>query len=166
MGAKFNVIVVLLHFLVTTLQPELGVLAGEESVTIADLPGLVEGAHRNVGRGHRFLQHIERTRALLYVVDIGGFGLSSRHRVLEPYAAIQVLVSELELYCPGLAHSRPAILAINKMDTPHASNKLEILLHRLREKSPVEFHSIIGCSALNKTGTEAIKNIIKFVLRS
>lgn len=151
---------------VTTLQPEVGVITGEGSASIADLPGLVEGAHRNVGKGHRFLQHIERTRALLYVVDIGGFQLSSRHPVLDPYAAIQVLVSELELYCPGLAHSRQAILALNKMDTPHASKNFEILLHQLKEKSPVEFHSIIGCSALNKTGTEAIKNIIKFVLRS
>lgn len=154
------------------MQPQLGVLAGsgegsgEESVSVADLPGLVEGAHRNVGRGHRFLQHIERTRVLLYVVDITGFQLSRRHPVLDPYAAIQVLVSELELYCSGLAHSRTAILALNKMDTPCASRNFEILLQQLKEKSPIEFHSIIGCSALNKTGTEAIKNIIKLVLRS
>jgi GTP-binding protein len=135
-------------------------------VKIADLPGLVEGAHRNVGRGHKFLQHIERTRALLYVLDIGGFQLSRRHSMLDPYSALQVLVSELELYCPGLAHSRQAILALNKMDTPQAHNNFEILLQQLKESSPVEFHSIIGCSALNRTGTEAIKNIIQVVLQS
>lgn len=135
-------------------------------MSIADLPGLVEGAHKNVGRGHKFLQHIERTRVLLYVVDMTGFQLSRRHQVLDPYAAIQVLVSELELYCPGLAHSRTAILALNKMDTPSAARNFEILLQQLKEKSPIEFHSIIGCSALNKTGTEAIKNIIKLVLQS
>lgn len=135
-------------------------------MSIADLPGLVEGAHRNVGRGHRFLQHIERTRALLYVVDITGFQLSSRHPVLDPYTAIQVLVKELELYCPGLAHSRKAVLVVNKMDTPQAPMSMEVLLQQLKGKSPINFHSIIGCSALNKTGTEAIKNIITLALIS
>lgn len=154
------------YFPVTTLYPQLGILtgSGEGGPSIADLPGLVEGAHRNVGRGHRFLQHIERTGALLYVVDIAGFQMSRRHCVLDPYTAIQVLVSELELYCPGLAHNRKAILALNKMDVPGATEKLQVLVQQLKEKSPIEFHSIIGCSALNRTGTDAIKNIIKLVL--
>lgn len=145
----------------TTLYPQLGTVSdGSDGLTIADLPGLVEGAHKNVGRGHKFLQHIERTRALLYVVDITGFQLSRRHPVLDPYSTIQVLAEELELYCPGLAHSRKAILALNKMDTPQANERLSLLLQQLQEKSHVEFHTIIGCSALNKTGTEAIKNIL------
>lgn len=130
------------------------------SVSVADLPGLVEGAHNNVGRGHKFLQHIERTSVLLYVVDIMGFQLSRRHTMLDPYNSICVLVEELESYCPGLAHSRKSILALNKMDTPQAHKYLQVLLQKLKERSPVDFHSIIACSALEKTGTEAIKSIL------
>lgn len=127
---------------------------------MADLPGLVEGAHCNVGRGHKFLQHIERTQVLLYVVDITGFQLSHRHRALDAYSSTEVLVKELELYSPGLAHQRKAILAVNKMDSPQALSKFEVLLLELKEKSPVHFHSIVACSGLNKTGTEAIKKIL------
>lgn len=129
-------------------------------MSVADLPGLVEGAHNNVGRGHKFLQHIERTSVLLYVVDIMGFQLSRRHTMLDPYNSVCVLVDELESYCPGLAHNRKSILALNKMDTPQAHNHLQVLLQRLKERSPVDFHSIIGCSALSKTGTEAIRSIL------
>ena len=130
------------------------------TVSVADLPGLVEGAHNNVGRGHKFLQHIERTSVLLYVIDIMGFQLSRRHTMLDPYSSVCVLVEELESYCPGLAHTRKSILALNKMDTPQAHGCLQVLLQRLKEKSPVDFHSIIGCSALKKTGTEAIRSIL------
>ncbi|KAG8224390.1 hypothetical protein J437_LFUL016393 [Ladona fulva] len=66
---------------VTTLQPEIGVVSmpDDKTYTVADLPGLIEGAHINIGLGHKFLKHIERTRILLFVVDIFGFSLSPKH---------------------------------------------------------------------------------------
>lgn len=153
---------------VTTVQPEIGMLfrGGESDLSIADLPGLVEGAHQNVGRGHKFLQHVERTKALLYVVDIGGFQLSNRHDFLDPYTSIRVLVKELELYCPGLAYNREAILAINKMDCPGSIVALRKLLQQLQGNCPVKFHSIIACSAANNTGTEAIKQSLVHLFKS
>ena len=63
---------------VTTVRPHVGVMSCDsQPIKIADLPGLVEGAHVNVGMGHRFLRHVERTKVLLYVVDVGGFQLST-----------------------------------------------------------------------------------------
>lgn len=120
----------------------------------------MEGAHANVGRGHKFLQHIERTQVLLYVVDIRGFKLSGRHPHLDPFESLKVLVEELELYCPGLAHARRAVLALNKMDSPEAPANLQCLLCRLKENSLLHFDGIVGCSAQNKTGTESIKKIL------
>lgn len=141
--------------------PQIGTVAlSNRSLSIADIPGLVEGAHANVGRGHKFLQHIERTKALLYVVDIRGFQLSSRHPHLDPFESIKVLVKELELYCPGLAHNRKAVLALNKMDSPEGPANLERLLYQLKENMPLHFNSIVGCSALDRTGTETIKKIL------
>ena len=67
-------------FAVTTVRPHVGVMSCDSRpIKIADLPGLVEGAHVNVGMGHRFLRHVERTKVLLYVVDVGGFQLSTNH---------------------------------------------------------------------------------------
>ena len=151
----------LLLYLVTTLLPQIGTITlSNQSLTIADIPGLVEGAHANIGRGHKFLQHIERTKALLYVVDIRGSQLSSRHPHMDPFESLQVLVEELELYCSGLAHTRKAVLVLNKMDSPEAQTNLKCLLGELKEHSPLHFDGIIGCSARNKTGTEMIKNIL------
>ena len=147
-------------------MPKIGTLSRSSGdVRIADLPGLVEGAHRNVGRGHKFLQHVERTQVLLYVVDVGGFQLSCRHSPVDPYHSVQVLVKELELYCPGLAHSRAAILAVNKMDRPDAIRHFEKLVQQLKEQCPVDFHSIIACSAAHQMGTEAIKQSLLTLLQ-
>ena len=131
-----------------------------KSLTMADLPGLVEGAHRNVGMGHKFLRHIERTSMLLYVVDINGFQLSRRCVPRTPYESIELLVKELEEYCPGLALQKKAVLAVNKLDTPEAHKNFRILLEEMQKSSPIEFHSIVGCSALNKNGTDILKNIL------
>ena len=151
-----------IYFLVTTLRPYLGTISqGQgELLTIADLPGLVEGAHQNVGMGHKFLQHIERTRVLLYVVDINGFQLSGRHVPRTPYETTELLVDELEMYSPGLAYQRKAVLVVNKMDTPQTLQHFETLLQQIKAQSPLDFHCIVGCSALNKTGMETIKNIL------
>lgn len=95
----------------TTLVPNLGVvsLGTGESFVIADIPGLIEGAHEGVGLGHEFLRHIERSRVLLFVVDASG--LEGRN----PVDDMRILRRELELYQPQLAE-RPAILFANKTD--------------------------------------------------
>ena len=146
---------------VTTLVPQIGAITSQErTLSVADIPGLVEGAHANVGRGHKFLQHIERTQVLLCVLDIAGFQLSRRHPRYDAYESLQVLVNELELYCPGLAHERKMVLILNKMDLVQATASMKKLLGQLEVSSPAQFHHIVGCSAHNKMGIEAIKKIL------
>lgn len=101
------------HF--TTLTPVLGVVSlGEEhSFVIADIPGLIEGAHEGVGLGHDFLRHIERTKIILHVIDASG--IEGRDPV-EDYHRIN---KELRLYNERLA-KRPQVLVANKMDLPEA----------------------------------------------
>lgn len=68
-------------YIVTTIRPNVGIIEYKDfrQITVADLPGLIEGAHANIGMGHKFLKHVERTKLLLLVVDINGFQLSPRH---------------------------------------------------------------------------------------
>jgi GTPase len=94
----------------TTLEPNLGVavLDDETSLVLADIPGLIEGAHQGVGLGHAFLRHIQRTRVLVHLLD----GLAEDP--LLDYAQIQ---SELALFDPALA-DKPQLVALNKIDLP------------------------------------------------
>ncbi|MCW2277119.1 GTPase ObgE [Heliophilum fasciatum] len=103
----------------TTLEPHLGVVSVEEgkSFVLADIPGLIEGAHSGVGLGHEFLRHTERTRLLIHVIDIAG---SEGRDPLEDYDIIE---RELALYKPELA-AKPRIIAANKMDLPEATENL------------------------------------------
>lgn len=103
----------------TTLVPNLGVvsLGPGESFVMADIPGIIEGAHQGVGLGHAFLRHIERTSVLVFVVDASG--REGRH----PVDDLKVLEKELELYSPDLLE-RPQIVAANFMDLPDAREKL------------------------------------------
>ena len=95
----------------TTLTPHLGVVAlsDDRSFVVADVPGLIEGAHRGLGLGHQFLRHLERTRVLVHLVDVSG--QSGR----DPVEDFDTIRRELELYRPELAE-KPAIAAANKMD--------------------------------------------------
>ena len=105
------------HF--TTLSPHLGVVAVGEgrSFVLADLPGLIEGAHEGLGLGHEFLRHIERTRILVHVIDMAATDGRDPH---EDYLVIQ---KELESYNPHLLR-RPQVIAANKMDIPGADENL------------------------------------------
>jgi GTPase len=95
----------------TTLVPNLGVaLVGEREVVIADIPGLIEGAHIGAGLGDRFLRHVERTRVLIHVVDASA---------VDPVADIRTVDAELTAYGAGLA-SKPQVYALNKMDLADA----------------------------------------------
>lgn len=91
----------------TTLEPNLGVVSvGEDSFVLADIPGLIEGAHEGKGLGHEFLRHIERTRLLIHVLD----GASA-----DPVDDLRKLNEELRRYAAGLA-GKPQVVAVNKMD--------------------------------------------------
>jgi GTPase len=95
----------------TTLTPNLGVvrLSDDRSLVVADVPGLIEGAHRGLGLGHRFLKHLERTRVLVHVIDVSGASGRS------PGDDLTVLRRELELFDAELAR-KPQLVAANKVD--------------------------------------------------
>ena len=108
------------HF--TTLTPVLGVVSLDEghSFVVADIPGLIEGAHEGVGLGHDFLRHIERTKIIIHVLDVSG--LEGRDPI-EDYHKIN---KELALYNERLA-SRPQIVAANKMDLPESQESYQLI---------------------------------------
>ncbi|WP_448189438.1 GTPase ObgE [Azospirillum sp. sgz301742] len=92
----------------TTLTPNLGVLrAGDEEIVIADIPGLIEGAHEGLGLGDRFLGHVERTRILLHLID------GTAEDVVESYRIIR---GELDAYGNGVLADKPEIIGLNKAD--------------------------------------------------
>src|SRR5216110_1765576 len=95
----------------TTLQPNLGVvgLSGDRSFAVADVPGLIEGAHRGQGLGHQFLRHLERTKVLVHLVDVTD--ATGRN----PVEDLDVVRRELELFQPALA-MKPQLVAANKLD--------------------------------------------------
>uniref|UniRef100_T1JAB0 OBG-type G domain-containing protein n=1 Tax=Strigamia maritima TaxID=126957 RepID=T1JAB0_STRMM len=100
-----------------------------------DLPGLIEGAHYNVGMGHRFLKHVERTKLLLFVVDVNGFQLGNKYPFRSAFETIVLLNKELELYKEELL-DKQAVLVINKMDTETADKNFDLLMN-----NDVYFHS-------------------------
>lgn len=114
------------HF--TTLVPNLGVVELEDgqSFVMADIPGLIEGAHTGAGLGHEFLRHTERTRLILHVLDISG----SEER--DPLEDFRIIREELRLYSADLAE-RPVIVVANKIDIPGAEEHLERLKEALEE---------------------------------
>jgi GTP-binding protein len=105
----------------TTIQPNLGVVAvGDYSFVVADIPGLIEGAHRGVGLGFDFLRHVERTRLLIHMVDAAG--VDGR----DPLDDYHTINAELRQYQPELAR-RPQVVALNKADLPEAQANLDRL---------------------------------------
>lgn len=104
----------------TTLEPNLGVvnLEGITSFIIADIPGLIEGAHEGIGLGHEFLRHVERTKLLIHVVDVAA--VDGR----DPYSDFVTINNELKQYNPKLAE-RPQVVAANKIDLPEGRENLQ-----------------------------------------
>jgi len=109
----------------TTLHPIVGVIEfpGYRRATVADIPGLIDGAHRGAGLGHEFLRHITRCRVLIFAVDVAG----SEGR--NPVEDLQNLRREIDLYDPTLS-SRAWFVVANKMDLPGAKENLKALLER------------------------------------
>ena len=109
----------------TTLTPNLGVvrLGEDRSFVVADVPGLIEGAHRGLGLGHQFLRHLERTKVLVHLVDISG--ATGR----DPVSDLDTVRRELEMYQPTLA-AKPQIVAANKIDALDDESRVEALARR------------------------------------
>jgi GTP-binding protein len=128
----------------TTTEPVLGVvpLPDAPGIVVADIPGLIAGAHRGVGLGHEFLRHIERTRLLVHVVDLSAS---------DPEADMAAVERELALYDPPL-DGRPAIVAANKMDLPEARARWAAFAARLaargRQAVPISAATGEGVPAL------------------
>ena len=134
----------------TTLRPVVGTVEFPDfyRISIADIPGLIDGASENVGLGHDFLRHIERTKILVYVLDMAAF--DGR----DPYEDYISLKKELDLYLDGLS-SRPALIAANKMDLPEAKKYLD----KFKEK--VYDVQIIPISASNSENLDEILNVLR-----
>jgi len=128
----------------TTRQPVLGVVEGEaRSFIVADLPGLIEGAHTGKGLGDRFLKHAERTRVIVHVIDISG---SEGRDPLDDYAVIQ---NELNLYSDRLIHKHRLVVA-NKIDIPSSREHLK------RFKKKYKKVEMIGVSALEEKNLKVL----------
>jgi GTP-binding protein len=134
----------------TTLNPIVGVieLEGYRRATVADIPGLIEGAHENRGLGHEFLRHIVRCKLLLFVLDMAG----SEGR--DPVTDFQSLRKELDLYDPMLSE-RPFAVVANKMDLEGAKDNLK------RFKSKFRKARVLPLSADQGEGLEAIKALLE-----
>lgn len=133
----------------TTLHPIVGVIEfpGYQRGTVADIPGLIEGAHRGLGLGHEFLRHITRCRVLVFVIDVAG----SEGR--NPVEDLRNLRREIDLYDPALS-SRPWLIVANKMDLPDARKNLKAM----QETFPKT--KIIPTSAAKGEGTDALKEAL------
>jgi GTP-binding protein len=135
----------------TTLSPNLGVseAPGSEDVfVIADIPGLIAGAHTGAGLGHRFLRHVERAPVLVHVVD------ASRPDAVEAYQTVR---AELEAYKPELI-GKPEIVAANKLDLPGAHEGSR----RLRRELPDR--TVIGISTVTNEGIPALLTEVARIL--
>jgi len=137
----------------TTLHPIVGVIEfpGYRRATIADIPGLIEGAHRGLGLGHEFLRHITRCRVLVFVIDVAG----SEGR--NPVEDLKNLRREIDLYNPTLS-SRPWIVVANKMDLPGAKENLKAMQERLPRIK------IVPTSPVKGEGVDALKEALAAIM--
>ncbi|MGB0992531.1 MAG: Obg family GTPase, partial [Akkermansiaceae bacterium] len=130
----------------TTLNPMVGVVEFPKyrRCTVADIPGLIEGAHDNRGLGHEFLRHITRCRLLLFVIDMAG------SEMRDPIEDLQTLRKEIKLYDPEVADFDWLVVA-NKMDLEGAEENLEIFKQRFPKVT------IVPISAENEEGLEPLR---------
>jgi GTP-binding protein len=138
----------------TTLVPNLGVVALDlnTSFVVADLPGLIEGAHEGVGLGHQFLRHAERTRLLVHLLD----GASP-----DPLADYETINAELDLYSERLAN-RPQIVVLNKMDLPDAQALWPAVQKALAEQGK----EALAISAATRQGVDELMRRVATLLQA
>ena len=134
----------------TTLHPQIGIVeyADFKRLTVCDVPGLVEGAHQNVGLGHKFLRHILRCKVIVLLLDMAG----TDNRA--PWDDYQQLLRELELYDPAML-AKPRYVVANKMDEPVAEENLEKFKRKIRQ-TPV-----LPIAAGFDQGIEEFKKLIR-----
>ena len=146
----------------TTLIPNLGVVRvgddAENTMVLADIPGIIEGASEGIGLGHQFLRHVERTRVLIHILDVGG--LSGRYP-LDDYATLN---KELAAYSEKLAQL-PQVVALNKIDIANP-DEIELLTEHFAEQGiavyPISAATGAGTKPLLFTVAEILKRTPKF----
>jgi GTP-binding protein len=134
----------------TTLHPQIGIVEYADffRLTVCDVPGLIAGAHRNLGLGHEFLRHIERCKILVLLLDMAA--TDGR----QPWDDYQSLLHELEQYDPALL-DKPRLVVANKMDEPVAEDNLKKFKRRIR-KTPV-----LPIAAAFDQGIDKFKELIR-----
>uniref|UniRef100_A0A7V4JQK3 GTPase Obg n=1 Tax=Thermodesulfobacterium geofontis TaxID=1295609 RepID=A0A7V4JQK3_9BACT len=134
----------------TTLEPNLGVvrLYNGNTFIVADIPGLIEGAHKGIGLGHEFLRHIERTRIILYILDI-----SKGKEVIKDY---EILKEELKHFNPGLL-KKEYFIALNKIDLMPDSEKIRSIIELFEKRDQNKIYPI---SALTGQGIHELIYIL------
>jgi GTP-binding protein len=130
----------------TTLVPNLGRVRVEEgqSFAMVDIPGLIEGASRGTGLGHEFLRHVERTRLLIHVVEVG-------NEQQDPWASFETVNRELKLYRHGL-EKRPQLVALNKIDLFPDTSSLDKLVKKFIQKG----YEVFLISAATRRGVQEL----------
>ncbi len=131
----------------TTLKPSLGVapIDSDHALLIADIPGLIEGAHENKGLGIQFLRHIERTKVLLFMLDMAGTDVRS------PVEDFKVLRNELKCYDEALL-DKEMVIAANKMDVPEAADNLK----EFQKAFPKLKKQVLPISAVTQQGLKEL----------
>jgi GTP-binding protein len=134
----------------TTLHPQIGIVeyADWKRLTVCDVPGLIEGAHKNVGLGHKFLRHIQRCKILVLLLDMAG----TDNR--KPWDDYKQLLSELELYDPALLE-KPRLVVANKMDEAVAEKNLKEF------KKKIKKFSVLPISAAFDQGMEKFRDAVR-----
>jgi len=134
----------------TTLHPQIGIMEYPDwkRLTVCDVPGLIEGAHKNVGLGHKFLRHIQRCKILVLLLDMAG----TDNR--KPWDDYKQLLSELELYDPALLE-KPRLVVANKMDEAVAEKNLKEFKKKIKKVS------LLPISAAFDQGMEKFRETIR-----
>jgi len=141
----------------TTKEPQLGVvsLGRDENFVVADLPGLIEGAHLGAGLGHEFLRHVSRTRVLVHMIDVG-----TEFPVKDILKGYDTILKEIGEYDAGLL-KRPRVVAANKMDMPGAESRYAALVKHARKHGVKE---VLPVSALTGKGMDRLVRAVQKAL--
>jgi GTPase len=142
----------------TTLHPQIGIVEYSDfhRLTVCDVPGLIEGAHNNVGLGHAFLRHIERCKILVLLLDMAGTDARN------PWDDYKQLLHELELYDPTLL-KKPRLIVANKMDEPVAESNLKKFKRKIPGKTvlPIAAAFDEGVEKFKKTIRDAVEEAVE-----